>query len=144
MLLGQTDAADDVVQEVFVRVMQNLEGFREEASPVTWLYHITTNLCVDQLRKRARRQELELTPELQSCIAAGASPVDQRLASREEIQRLLERSDEQTLQIFVHTFIDEMSQEETAATMGLSRKTVWTRLDRLRRRFAAGREGGAR
>lgn len=49
------DAAEDVVQEVFLRVYRSLHTFRSEAEFKTWLYRITTNVCLDHLR-RVRRQ----------------------------------------------------------------------------------------
>lgn len=49
------DAAEDVVQEVFLRVYRALHTFRSEADFKTWLYRITTNVCLDHLR-RVRRQ----------------------------------------------------------------------------------------
>lgn len=140
-LLGRSDAAEDVVQEVFVRVMENLPGFRAEASPVTWLYRITTNLCVDRLRRYARRHDVELTPQLLSSLGSSEASAERRLGSRQQIIRLLQRSDAQTIQIFIHSFVDGMSQEEIAAAVGVSRKTVWTRLDRLRKRLEASTEG---
>jgi len=141
-LLGRPDLVEDVAQDVFVRIIENLEGFRGEASPVTWIYRITTNLCVDRMRRRARRRSVELTEELEQALAHGPS-TESAVASREQITRLLRRSDRQTIQIFIHAFVDEMSQEEMAEALGVSRKTVWTRLDRLRRRLRAGlKEGG--
>jgi len=49
------DAAEDITQEVFLRVYRSLHTFRSEAEFKTWLYRITTNVCLDHLR-RVRRQ----------------------------------------------------------------------------------------
>ena len=49
-------AAEDVVQDAFVRVVQNAAEFKHEARFTTWLYTIARNLCIDQLRKRALRE----------------------------------------------------------------------------------------
>src|ERR1700733_2874034 len=53
-------AAEDVVQEAFVRVVQNAADFKHEARFTTWVYTITRNLCIDQLRKRALRKHASL------------------------------------------------------------------------------------
>ena len=50
------DAAEDVTQEVFLKVYRALPTFRSEADFKTWLYRITTNVCLDHLR-RVRRQQ---------------------------------------------------------------------------------------
>jgi RNA polymerase sigma factor (sigma-70 family) len=57
-LLGNDAEASDAVQDVFIRVLQCYCEFRGESSPMTWLYRITTNLCLNRLRDRRRRSEL--------------------------------------------------------------------------------------
>ena len=52
--------AEDVVQETFVRVVQNAAEFKHEARFVTWLYTIARNLCIDHLRKGALRKHPSL------------------------------------------------------------------------------------
>lgn len=53
-------AAEDVVQEAFVRVVQNAADFKHEARFSTWLYTIARNLCIDHLRKGALRKHPSL------------------------------------------------------------------------------------
>lgn len=48
------DDADDVIQEVFIKVWDNLKNFREDASLYTWIYRIVTNECLTFLRKKKR------------------------------------------------------------------------------------------
>jgi RNA polymerase sigma factor (sigma-70 family) len=64
-LLGSEAEASDAVQDVFIRVLRSFREFRGESSPMTWLYRITTNLCLNRLRDRRRRADLhqELAPE---------------------------------------------------------------------------------
>ena len=54
--LGDPRAAEDVVQDAFVRVVQNAGDFKHEARFTTWVYTIVRNLCIDHLRKRALRE----------------------------------------------------------------------------------------
>ncbi len=56
-LLRSTEDANDIYQETFLRVYRNLHSFRFDCSFHTWLYRITTNLCLDHLRKRKVRRE---------------------------------------------------------------------------------------
>jgi RNA polymerase sigma-70 factor (ECF subfamily) len=133
-LLQDPSAAEDAAQEVFLRVMENLEGFRGESSPVSWIYRIATNICLDELRRKARRNTVELTPELQEMLVASGS-AEETMARRQEIMRWFRRTSTASLQIWVHAYMDEMTQEEIADTMGLSRKTVWTKLQQLRRQL---------
>src|SRR5580704_8078148 len=58
--LRAQSAAEDVVQDAFVRVVQNAAEFKHEARFTTWLYTIARNLCIDQLRKSALRRHSSL------------------------------------------------------------------------------------
>lgn len=52
--------AEDVTQDVFMRLVQNAAEFKHEARFLTWLYTIARNLCVDQLRKLSHRRHASL------------------------------------------------------------------------------------
>jgi RNA polymerase sigma-70 factor (ECF subfamily) len=58
--LRVASVAEDVVQDAFVRVVQNAADFKHEARFTTWLYTIARNLCIDQMRKRALRKHPSL------------------------------------------------------------------------------------
>src|SRR5882757_6526359 len=51
-MLGNSEDAGDLVQETFLRAYGALASFRQDASFLTWLYKIASNLCIDQLRSR--------------------------------------------------------------------------------------------
>lgn len=55
-MTGSLQDAEDLVQETFVRALQNYGSFQGKSSLRTWLYRIATNVCLDMLRKRRRRQ----------------------------------------------------------------------------------------
>jgi RNA polymerase sigma-70 factor (ECF subfamily) len=65
---GASQVAEEIVQEAFVRVVQNAGDFRRDARFSTWVYTIARNLCVDHLRKRALRRH----PSLDAPIAGEA------------------------------------------------------------------------
>jgi RNA polymerase sigma-70 factor (ECF subfamily) len=58
--LREQSVAEDVTQEVFLRVVQKAGEFKHEARFSTWLYSITRNLCVDQLRRLSHRRHASL------------------------------------------------------------------------------------
>lgn len=55
-ITGSESDAQDVYQETFLRAYQSLPGFRFECSFYTWIHRITTNVCLDHLRKRQKQQ----------------------------------------------------------------------------------------
>ena len=58
--LGERGRSDDILQDVFLRVIRGAAGFRSQCKFTTWLYRITRNVCTDLLRKRARPAPLSL------------------------------------------------------------------------------------
>src|SRR5215469_8222228 len=63
-ITGDTNAATDLAQEVFIKVFQGVRSFRRGSKFTTWLYSITRNHCLDELRSRKRQiEELSATEE---------------------------------------------------------------------------------
>ena len=121
-LLGDEQAARDAAQEVFLQVLRSEAAFRAESSPVTWLYRITTNVCLNVLKARARRPEaLEDGPELMVPEGVG---LDERLA----IHAVLARVPEPLREIATYFYLDQLSHEEIAKLLNVSRRTVGNRL----------------
>lgn len=119
-ILGDEQAAKDACQEVFLRLFQSLPEF-ERASPVTWLYRVTTNHCLNVLRDDRRRRKL-----LETRLPA-ASPV-----AAPQLPALLAGFPDELQEIAVYYFVDEMSQDEIARLLGLSQRTVSNRLSAFR------------
>src|SRR5690606_16388831 len=74
--LGHATLAEDVTQEVFLRLVQKAAEFKHEARFSTWLYTIARNLCIDQLRKLRYRRHTSLE---QGDGAAGNAGLEQKL-----------------------------------------------------------------
>lgn len=107
------DDADDVTQEVFIKVYRHIDGFREDAQLYTWIYRIATNECLSFLDRKKRRFFLpigDVTKELSSKL--DSSPH----VSGDEIQLKLQKAllklpDKQRL-VFNMKYFDDMSYEE--------------------------------
>ncbi|GGA89763.1 RNA polymerase sigma factor [Ornithinibacillus halotolerans] len=59
--LGTADV-EDLVQEVFIRAMNGMDQFQENASPKTWLYSIAKNMAIDEIRRRNRKKWKSIIP----------------------------------------------------------------------------------
>ena len=113
------DDADDVVQDVFVRVYEALKDFRADAGFYTWLYRITVNVSLNSLRKKRIKDFLrydEMESELESEDEGSDSQV-----LRKEYQSILERAIERLPPkqkiVFMMRYYDEMPYEEMARVL---------------------------
>ena len=122
------EEADDVLQEVFTRVITSQGTFRGDSSPATWLYQVTTRHCLNRLRDRTRRDELwvERGAVYWSQPAASA---DQEARAR--LAQVWRHMDDETVAIGVYYHLDGLTHERIAELMGCSRRTVGNRLAEL-------------
>jgi RNA polymerase sigma factor (sigma-70 family) len=128
VLLGDGDAAQDAAQEVFLRIITCDTFILDDPRPTPWLYRVTTNLCLNHLRDDRRRREL--------LTAAERSPLDpDDLEARAILLDILGRFPEEMQEVAVYHYLDEMTHDEIAALMGISRRTVGNRLLAFRKRM---------
>jgi RNA polymerase sigma-70 factor (ECF subfamily) len=137
-LLRNREAAQDATQEVFVRLVRNMERLEDRGGALPWIYRVTTNHCLNVLRNAGRRGEGALLVDLE----ADDRPATEALPDRLLAQEILQRFDASTQAVVVGVFVDGMEREEVAATLGISKRTVSRKLERFlssSRRFL-GRE----
>src|ERR1051325_3053990 len=79
-MLGNAEDAGDLVQDTFLRAYGALSSFRLDASFLTWLYKIASNLCIDQMRSRKSKGALSLDFEIEE----GREPMADRSFSPED------------------------------------------------------------
>ena len=74
-LTSDETAAEDIVQEAFIKAWRKIGDFRMESSFKSWLHRITVNTAMDYLRKHVRRKQFETeTPEYETAEHAGTTP----------------------------------------------------------------------
>ncbi|NLC68453.1 MAG: sigma-70 family RNA polymerase sigma factor, partial [Clostridiaceae bacterium] len=57
-MMNNHDDASDIAQEVFIKVFKSIGSFKQQSSFSTWIYRITVNTCLDELRKRKNRKNV--------------------------------------------------------------------------------------
>jgi len=124
-LLRDPDAAADATQEVFVRLVRNMEALEDRATILPWIYRVATNHCLNLRRAGRWAAEGPVDLELHADAAGDTFP------ERQLAQAVLSRFDPMTQSIAVAVLVDGLEQEETARTLGLSRRTVRRKLDRF-------------
>lgn len=125
-LKGEHAAAQDVTQEVFVKVFRAAPSFRGDARLSTWLYRIVANACLDELRRRRRLVFFgDVPPALHPAVAA-TEPADVDAEVSSALARLSPR-----LRIAVLLrYFDDLSYEEIAHALDVTPGTVASRLNR--------------
>lgn len=127
---GDKAAADDVVQEVFIKVYRSLAGFNGESAFSTWLFRVTRNICLDSLRA-GKRRPIPVDP---LTIATDSSPdhasgvIDK--VALEDAMRALSPEDREALSAVT---LFGMGYAEAAEALGVPAGTVKSRVFRARR-----------
>ncbi len=141
--LGDERRAEDIAQDTFLRVYKARERWRPEAKFHTWLFTITSRLCLNAIRSRQRERRVIRpaigTDERDSLATAPdrrtASPVDGALAEERAVlirRAVGELSENQRRALLLHRF-EGLSYQEVAEAMGLSLEAVRSLLVRARK-----------
>jgi RNA polymerase sigma-70 factor (ECF subfamily) len=132
-LLKERTQAEDAMQDVFAKALVELDGFRGEASPLTWLTKIATNHCLNLLRfaRAPWHQAFEQEELARVDDAERDAPVagPRLFENREAVRQMLARVDVETQAAAIHYYVDEMTLEEVATVLGRSVPTVRKRLE---------------
>ncbi|TZF81072.1 sigma-70 family RNA polymerase sigma factor [Pedobacter sp. BS3] len=115
------DDADDLVQEVFIKVWKNLSGFRNDSQLYTWIYRIATNESITFLNRKKQRNNIpleDINPELAGSLRAG-SYFNGDKAQMKLQQAILTLPDKQRL-VFNMKYFDDMKYEDISAVLGTS------------------------
>lgn len=144
-LLSSQEDADDITQEVFMRVFTAWDGLQDRDHLSAWLYRIATNLCVDLLRRRKRiswRFLSQHTHDEQHCNNAESLflPADSggipEIAEREHIQLTLANMPEEYVVALLLNTAQGVPYQEVAAIVGISPNAAATRISRAKKMFA--------
>jgi RNA polymerase sigma factor (sigma-70 family) len=140
-------SAQDAVQEIFVRALQSASTFRGGADPKTWLCRIGDHHCIDLLRRRRSRGETGAGSAGRG-VADGDGDHDgdaaqHRLVHNDDPEsivmahRLMASLEPSAQRMAILYFVDELTQDELAAELGLSRRTIGKHLKKLGARAKA-------
>ncbi|MBI3932846.1 MAG: sigma-70 family RNA polymerase sigma factor [Acidobacteria bacterium] len=138
---GRVDAAEDLTQEIFVKVYQSLDGFRESGGSFgAWLLTVARHQAIDDYRRRREelRRQVEDPAMLEGLRAPGDSPL--RSLERDERVRFVHRGlralPAELREPVVLCDLEGLSYDEIAKTLGLPLGTVKSRINRGRLELA--------
>ena len=140
--IGDFHIAEDITQEVFLKVYQGLRTLKDPHQFSGWLYVITANLCATWLRKkRIQTQPLEDAEKtMPQRDAYSRYVVEDRTKSaaesqREVVKKLLAKLKESERTVMALHYLGEMTVEEISRFLGVSASTIKSRLRRARQRL---------
>jgi len=151
--VGERQAAEDLTQEVFLRVIQGAGGFQSQAKFSTWLFAIARNLSVDQSRRMRHRRHASLDAAAQGDggsaqvlverLRALAPGTDRHAASariRERVAHAVAALPDEQREVFLLRQVDDLSFAEIASICSVPENTVKSRmryaLERLQKSLA--------
>jgi RNA polymerase sigma-70 factor, ECF subfamily len=135
-ILDNRSEAEDVAQDIFVKVFQSLHDFRGASRFSTWLYRITVNHCLNHLRRRTRQQHTLVVTEPEEWMqeSPGSNP-HKTLEQKERwalVQSKLQLLSPEHRTIILLRDFEGLSYEEIADVLQLESGTVKSRLHRAR------------
>jgi RNA polymerase sigma-70 factor (ECF subfamily) len=155
--VGQRALAEDLLQEVFLRVIKGAESYRQTAKFTTWLYTIARNLCCDHARRAKHRRaasldqplakDAEVGQTLGDRVAHRGPAVDRQVIGgqlRVRIEAAVEALSEEQREVFLMREYGDLSFREIAEIVGCPENTVKSRmryaLENLREQLAEYRD----
>ena len=120
-MVNSHEDADDLLQEIFMKIWTALPSFRGEAQLYTWVWRIATNETLNHLRRERVRASLHfgsIDAEMERRIQS--DPFFDGTAAQREFSKAVAKLPEKQRQVFVMRWFDELSYEEISAITGTS------------------------
>jgi RNA polymerase sigma-70 factor (ECF subfamily) len=133
-MLREHALAEDTTQDIFLRIWRALPGFAGQSQLSTWIYAISRNACLSELRKRRPQVSLNLDDEYHPELASLAAPEADDSATV-SVTQVLDQLPERYRQAVVLFYMEDKSYEQTASILGLPLGTVKALLHRARKRL---------
>lgn len=143
-MVGDRDDASDMTQEAFIKAYGSLSSFRGDSKFSVWIYRIATNVCLDFLRSKSRKQQVSLTvsddddEDAQLDIPDPKADPEQQLIkkiSMQSVEEGLKTLPDKQRQILVMRELGGMSYAEIGKALSLEEGTVKSRIFRARKRL---------
>lgn len=137
-ILRSREEAEDAVQDIFVKVYQQLKRYEQRVSFSAWLYKVAYHHCLDQLRRRKLRKRLLSLYKLQLV------PHHQTLPEESPLDRMFEDLNQEERGLLILRVVEQYSFEEIAMITGSSSAALRKKYERLRKKLIRQKadEGG--
>ncbi|WP_084157399.1 RNA polymerase sigma factor [Flavobacterium denitrificans] len=126
---GDIELASDATQEIFIKVWEKLDTFRNESSISTWIYRIAVNTCLLYLRKSSSKKEIRTESLPQIVSEAYSDEKDEQLKQMYKCIQKLEEANK----IIILMILDGVEYEQIAEVIGISEETLRVRVHRIKK-----------
>ncbi len=135
-MCGNSHDAEEAAQEAFVSAWKGLPSFRGESKFSSWLYQLTTNACLDLLRREKRHRGAVPLDEQTELVGDGTPQQAAEDAElRDILQQALQALSDDHRQIFLLRQMRQLSYDEIGKLLGLEVGTVKSRLSRAKKQL---------
>jgi RNA polymerase sigma factor (sigma-70 family) len=117
------EEAEDLAQDTFIKIDKHLPSFRGNSELSTWIYRLTTNCCLDHLRKRKSRNAL-YAEYLDSLVVRNLNSGGDRVLAKVDLDRILRQFRPEVRQILFLTLAEGLSYREAGEVMSVSKDAV--------------------
>ena len=126
---GDRDKANDLAQEVFINTWNALEDFRSESSYKTWIYRITVNTCLQQIRKdnknvRVPIENIHIGAEEKNDDEVSHNKLYQAIGHLNEVDRLV-----------IMMVLEEIEYQEISKMVGITENNLRVKIHRIKERL---------
>jgi RNA polymerase sigma-70 factor (ECF subfamily) len=135
---GDADLARDLTQDVFINVWNALPGYRAEASYKTWIYRITVNTCLLQIRKEKNKVNVPLEVVVHK---TEANSDNEQIENEQMLYQAIGQLDE-IERIIIMMVLEEVEYEEIARIIGITENNLRVKIHRTRSKLKTLIENG--
>lgn len=139
-MCSDAEEAKDLAQEAFVKAWKGLRFYKGDASFSTWLYRLTTNVCIDHLRQKKRKGSIYLNAAQDEHFdVPDIAPTPEEQANANEMKRLVTQAmaqlEEEFRLVLTLRVVEELSYDEIAQITDLKPGTIKSRICRAREKL---------
>ncbi|HOV98779.1 MAG TPA: sigma-70 family RNA polymerase sigma factor [Bacteroidota bacterium] len=140
LIMGNREAAEDATQEVFIKVYNKLSLYSPDTSFFSWLYRMTINTCIDEIRKRKMQKLISLDFLTEEGVESLEYPRERELPStelhndekKEMVNKAMQMLSKEHREVLVLREYVNYGYNEIAETLGISVQAVKSRIFRAR------------
>jgi RNA polymerase sigma-70 factor (ECF subfamily) len=130
MLWGDREKAEDMVHDIFAKIIKNPDYFDSDRSFRTWLFSVASNMCKNEYKKQAVRKNTSTGVEEHRSISSSTNVLSevQDVQFQEAFEENLAKMDEKHREVFALRHLEGLSMKEIAEVMEINEGTVKSRL----------------